>query len=450
MTEIDRKRIKSLLEQERTKFAAQRPRSKELFERARASLLGGVPMHWMAQWASPYPIFAKEAKGAFVTDVDGHRYLDLCLGDTGAMFGHSPRASVEAAGEQLRHGVTVMLPTEDSLWVGEELARRFGLPYWQVAATATDANRFVIRLAREITKRKRILVFNGCYHGSVDEALVRLENGEVKPRRHNVGPPVDPALTTRVVEFNDLEGLEKALSHEDVACVLAEPAMTNIGIILPEPGYHDALRELTRRYGTLLIIDETHTICAGPGGYTWAYDLDPDVITLGKPIASGIPAAVYGFSEELARTIEERTRGMDYDVAGIGGTLSGNAFQLKAMRVTLEKVMTEEAYDRMIPLAERLTAAVDGIIKRNGLPWQVTRLGARAEYSFRATAPRNGGEALSGEDPELKRLIHLFFINRGILLTPFHNMVLISPETREKDVDYHGKVLSECVEALLA
>jgi glutamate-1-semialdehyde 2,1-aminomutase len=300
MKEINRARLRAALVQEQNRFVDEHPRSKELFEQAREYLFGGVPMSWMTEWAGAFPVFVQEASGAYFTDVDGHRYLDLCLGDTGAMTGHAPRAAVDAVVDQVRRGVTYMLPTEDAIWVGRELARRFGLPYWQTALTATDANRFAIRLARFITGRRLILVFNYCYHGTVDEAFATLQDGVVVSRDGNAGPPVDPAVTTRVVEFNDIPALEAAIAPGDVACVLAEPALTNIGIVLPEPGYHAALREITRRTGTLLIIDETHTICAGPGGYTLAHGLEPDMLTLGKPIASGVPAAVYGFTTEVA------------------------------------------------------------------------------------------------------------------------------------------------------
>jgi len=376
------------------------------------------------------------------------RDLDLCLGDTGAMFGHSPEPVVDAVIRQVRRGITMMLPTEDAIWLGEELERRFGLPYWQFALTATDANRFSIRLARDVTKRRKILVFNGCYHGSVDEALVSLKNGGVIPVEGNIGPPVDPAITTRAVEFNDLDALEVALAHEDVACVLCEPAMTNCGIILPEPGYHDALRELTQRFGTLLIIDETHTICCGPGGYTAAYDLKPDVVTLGKPLGGGIPAAAYGMSQEVADRASAKITADSTDESGVGGTLSGNALSVAAMRATLEHVITTEAFERMIPLANRLADGIEGIINAKELPWHVVRLGARVEYGFGATPPKNGREAEEIEDPELDKLIHLYALNRGILLTPFHNMMLISPDITAKDVDRHTSVFRECVEEL--
>jgi glutamate-1-semialdehyde 2,1-aminomutase len=449
MTTIDRVRLKTQLAAEDERFIAEHPRSRELFERAKAHLLGGVPMNWMMRWASPFPVFVKEGSGAHFTDVDGRRYLDLCLGDTGAMTGHAPQPAVDAVADQVRRGSTFMLPTEDSVWVGEALSHRFGLPYWQVAMTATDANRFAIRLARHITGRSYILVYNGCYHGTVDETLITLNGGVAGPRPGNLGPAVNPAQTTKVIEFNDLAALEAALAPGDVACVLAEPAMTNIGIIHPDPGYHDALRAITKRTGTLLIIDETHTLCAGPGGYTQAHGLQPDMLTLGKPIASGVPAAVYGLSAEVADRIRLNTDRDTADVSGIGGTLSGNALALAAMKATLEHVLTPEAYAKTIPLANRFTAGVESVLEEFELPWIVKQLGCRAEYWYRARPPRNGGEAAAAVDAELDRYMHLAALNRGILLTPFHNMALISPAHTEADIDFHTEVFRESVRALI-
>jgi glutamate-1-semialdehyde 2,1-aminomutase len=445
---IDRQRLADLTEHEANRFAAEHPNSKALFERARASLLGGVPMNWMVKWAGPFPVFVAEAKGSHFVDVDGLEYVDFCLGDTGAMTGHSPDAAADAIAAQARRGITFMLPTEDSIWVGEELVRRFGLPYWQFTLTATDANRFSIRIARHITERPFVLVFNYCYHGTVDESFATLENGAVVPRRGNIGPPVNPAETTRVVEFNDLDALEKALARRDVACVLAEPAMTNVGIIHPDPGFHAALRELTRRTGTLLILDETHTICAGPGGYSRAHNLDPDMFVIGKPLASGIPAAAYGFTAEIAQRVVEKIHIEDCDTGGIGGTLAGNAMSLAAMRATLETVLVPEAYEVMIPMAERFERGVASSIAGAKMPWHVTRLGCRAEYQFRPTRPRNGSEAAAAMDFPLERFLHLHALNRGILLTPFHNMALMSPATSEADVDLHTRAFGEALRDL--
>jgi len=446
---IDRTRLKSLAEREQMRFVDDRPKSKAIYERGKKSLLSGVPMNWMVKWAGAFPPIVREAQGAHFYDIDGHRYVDFCLGDTGAMTGHSPFATAKAIEDQVKRGITLMLPSEDAVFVAEELQRRFGLTYWQFALTATDANRFAIRLARQITGRPKILVFNWCYHGTVDETFITLHpDGTSGPRRGNVGPPVDPSVTTRVVEFNDIPALEQALAHGDVACVLAEPALTNVGIVHPAPGFHQALRELTRKHGTLLIIDETHTICAGPGGYTRAEKLDPDFLVIGKPIAGGLPAATYGFTQKVADMILERHSLEDCDTGGIGGTLAGNALSLAAMRATLAKVLTQEAFDRMIPLAERWTAGVQKAIEESRLPWHVTRLGCRAEYLFSPNEPKNGTEAHDAMDFALERFMHLYAMNRGILLTPFHNMALMSPATTYDDVDYHTKVFREALREL--
>jgi glutamate-1-semialdehyde 2,1-aminomutase len=437
--------LAALQAREEARFAETHPRSRELSERAQASLFEGVPMHWMRKWPGGFPVFVQEAKGARFVDVDGIEYVDFCLGDTGAMTGHAPAATLKAVTDQSAKGITLMLPSEDALWVSAELTHRFGVSAWQFALTATDANRFTIRLARHLTERSKILVFNWCYHGTVDETFATLRDGVVGPRAGNLGPPVDPAETTRVVEFNDVDGLERELAHGDVALVLTEPALTNIGIVHPEPGFHDALRDLTRRYGALLAIDETHTICCGPGGYTHAYGLEPDVVTIGKPIAGGIPAAAYGFSEEVAAQLAGRIDLENVDVGGVGGTLAANALSLAAMRATLGDVLTAEAFERMTPLAERWTEGVEAGIAESGLPWHVTRLGCRAEYLFGPDRPRNGQEAHDAGDFALERYMHLFALNRGILLTPFHNMALMSPATTEADVDRHTEVFREAV-----
>ncbi len=448
---LDRSRLEALLVAEEKKFHADHPESHALFQQARQSMQGGVPMLWMIRWAGTFPVFVREAKGAHFTDVDGRTYTDFCLGDTGAMTGHSPEAAVEAIQKQAARGITFMLPIEDAIWVGEELQRRFGLKYWQFTLTATDANRFAIRMARHITGRPKVLVFNYCYHGSVDESFITLdEEGTPGPRRGNLGPPVDPVETTRVIEFNDIPALETALSAGDVAVVLAEPVMTNIGIIHPDPGYHAALREITRRTGTYLIIDETHTLCTGPGGYTGKYGLQPDFLTCGKPLASGIPAGVYGFTQEVADKFWAKLELDDSDVGGIGGTLAGNALSIAVMRATLESVLTPAMYDRCEKLADRYEQGVLDTIQEFNLPWIVKRLGFRVEYWFRAEPPRNGGEANAAVDSELDRFMHLWALNRGILMTPFHNMALIAADTTEADVDHHTKVFREAVKALFA
>jgi glutamate-1-semialdehyde 2,1-aminomutase len=445
---LDRGRLADLLEQEETRFVQEHPGSKRLFERGEGALLSGVPMPWMTEWAGPFPVFAASAEGARFTDVDGNEYVDLCLGDTGAMTGHSPGATVEAVTERAARGITLMLPTEDASWVAAELGRRFGLPRWQFALTATDANRFALRLARAITERPKVLVYAWCYHGTVDESFAIEVEGETRSRPDNVGPQVDPALTTTAIEWNDVPALQRALEPGDVACVLAEPAMTNAGIVLPDPGYHEALRQLTREQGTLLIIDETHTFCAGPGGHTAAAGLDPDLLTIGKAIAGGIPAAAYGMTEEVSERITSYLGGLEAsDVGGIGGTLAGNALSLAAARATLESVLTDEAFGHMTEMAERFEAGVNRVMASHEVPWNSVRLGCRVEYHFQATPPRNGSEAVEADDRDLGRYMHLHALNRGVLLTPFHNMALMCPATTEEQVDRHteafGAALAE-------
>ncbi len=448
---VDRERLARLRAREEERFVALHPRSQALHARAGRSLLAGVPMHWMVEWAGAFPVFVAEASGARFTDVDGIEYVDLCLGDTGAMTGHAPAATADAVCDQVRKGTTLMLPTEDAIACAEEFSARFGLPIWQFALTATDANRFTIRLARQATGRPKILVHNWCYHGSVDETFITLDaNGTPQTRPNNIGPAVPPPQTTRVVEINDLDALERELAHRDVACCLFEPALTNIGIVLPDEGYHEAVRELCTRYGTFLVIDETHTLCAGPGGYTRAYDLEPDFLTVGKPLAGGIPAAAYGMSEETAARVVAALPEGPVDVGGIGGTLAGNALSLRAMRATLEHVLTAEAFGRMIPLAERFTDGVEEAIGAAGLHWYITRLGCRAEYGFQRTRPRTGGEAAASMDHDLDRFMHLYALNRGVLMTPFHNMALMSPATVAADVDRHTAVFGEAVRELTA
>ena len=446
---IDRARLGELTGAELERFAAAHPRSLELFQRAQGSLLGGVPMSWMARWAGGFPLFLAEAEGARVRDVDGHEYVDFCLGDTGAMAGHAPPATVAAVSEQAARGTTAMLPGADAIAASQELARRFGLPLWQFTLSATDANRFVVRLAREVTQRPRILVFDFAYHGTVDETFATLRDGRVVARAGNVGPPVELSLTTEVVQWNDEEALERALAGGEIACVLAEPALTNIGIVLPEDGFHETLRELTRETGTLLVIDETHTFSAGPGGCTAAWGLEPDVLTIGKAIGGGVPVGAYGVTAELAERIAAREEADYEDVGGIGGTLAGNVLSLAAVRATLGEVLTEEAFARTIPLAARFAAGVAGVIEDAGLPWHVTQLGCRAEYRFSAEPPRNGAESAAAGDEELERYLHLHALNRGVLITPFHHMALMCPATSEADVDRHTDVFAEAVRDLL-
>lgn len=450
MAEIDRRRLADLTDSELARFVEANPKSKELYERATRSLLGGVPMPWMMRWAGGFPVFAKLAIGARIIDVDDHTYIDLCLGDTGAMPGHDPEPVVRAISDQERKGITTMLPTEDAPWVGEELSRRFGLDRWMFTLTATDANRAALRICRQITGRPKVLVMSYSYHGSVDEAFaVAGPDGTTVSREGNVGAPVDPAVTTVAIEFNDLDALERALASGEIACVLAEPAMTNMGIVLPDDGYHDALRELTRKHGSLLIIDETHTFSAGPGGCTAAWGLDPDLLSIGKAIGSGVPAGALGLTGEVTERLFAQEDADYEDTGGVGGTLAGNALSLAAVRATLSDVLTEEAFAHTIPLATRFSEGVMEVVEENGLPWNVTQLGARAEYRFEPEPARNGTQAHDASDPELERYLHLHALNRGVLITPFHNMALMSPATSEADVDRHTEVFGEAVRDLL-
>ncbi|MEP6757803.1 MAG: aspartate aminotransferase family protein [Actinomycetota bacterium] len=450
MTGVDRTRLQDLMARERATFRERHSRSGQLAEDAKESLLFGVPMNWMTRWPGDYPVFVDRAEGAGFVDVDGNAFVDFCLGDTGGMAGHAPKVSVDAIAERSAKGITLMLPTEDAAWVGREMARRFGLPYWNFTLTATDANRFAIRWARQVTGRTKVVVHNWCYHGSVDESFATLDaQGEVVAREGNVGMPVPLAATTRVVEINDLDGLERALAIGDVAVCMFEPALTNIGIVMPEPGYHEAVRALCTTYGTLLLIDETHTISAGPGGCTRAWGLQPDIVTIGKTLGAGIPSAAYGMSQALSDRVYAQTDWKNADVGGVGGTLAGNALSLAAMRATLGEVMTDEAFERMIVLGERFEDGVRGVVESRGLPWHVVRLGCRVEYLFRADRARNGSEAAAGQDDELDAFIHLYLLNRGILMTPFHNMALMSPATSADDVDLHTEVFGRAADELI-
>lgn len=442
--------IEGLLERERAAFGASRPRSRALGERGARHWLSGVPMHWMSDWGTPFPVHVAAARGAELEDVDGHRYADFCLGDTGAMFGHSPPAVAAAIEAQSRRGLTTMLPTADAAVAGELLAAHFGLPCWQMAQTASDANRAVIRWARAVTGRPAILVFDHCYHGMVDDAFVRLEGGAVGNRPGLVGQVTDFARTTRCVEFNDLAAVEAALKARDVACVLAEPVMTNAGMVLPEPGFLDALRALTHRHHTLLAIDETHTLSSGAGGYSRLARLEPDFLIVGKAIAGGFPCAVYGFTAE----VEQRIRGMlaarPPGHSGIGTTLAGNPLAMAALRASLEQVMTPAAYEHMNAMAERLEDGLERLIETERLPWNVQRVGARLEVGFMREPPRTGRQSVQALPPLLPDAIRLYLLNRGLIITPFHNMMLLSPVTPVAAVDRLGIAWAECVNDLAA
>jgi glutamate-1-semialdehyde 2,1-aminomutase len=451
MTQIDRQRLAELFDRERAEFEANHPKSKAAYAAA-DHLFGRVPMTWMNKKAGSFPIYFESANGNRVRDIDGNEYIDFALGDTGSMAGHSAPEVVAAVQKRIgeQGGLTTMLPTTDAEWVGAELSRRFGMDRWSFSLTATDANRWVIRLVRALTGRSKILFHSYCYHGSVDESLIVVgPHGEAMSRPGNVGEPVDVLETSRVAEFNDLEALERELAHGDVAAVLIEPALTNIGIVLPEPGYHDGVRELTRKYGALLIIDETHTFSAGPGGMTQAYDLEPDILVIGKAIGGGIPTGAYGLSAEFAEKALARDDLDLVDMGGVGGTLAGNPLSVAAMRATLEHVLTEDAFEHMIATCDVFTAGMNDIFDKYDLPWAINQLGARCEYRFARPYPRNGGEANAAADGDLEDFLHLYLANRGIMLTPFHNMALMCPTTTVADVEKHHEVFEAAIRELL-
>ena len=442
---ISRKALERVLAAERARFAAAHPRSAALAARGAANWLHGVPMHWMSDWGTPVPLYLRAARGAEIVDVDGNSYADFCLGDTGAMFGHSPEPVAAAIEAQARRGLTAMLPGEDAVVAGELLATRFGLPFWQMTQTASDANRAVLRWARAITGRPDVLVFDHAYHGAVDDTFVKLADGRTTNRDGLVGQVADLGLHTRCIEFNDLAALEATLRTRQVACVLAEPVMTNAGMVLPDTGFLEALRALTRRHHTLLAIDETHTLSTGLGGYTRAARLEPDFFVAGKAIAGGFPCAVYGFTAEL----EERIRGVlasrPAGHSGIGTTLAGNPLATAALRACLEQVMTARAYEHMLAMAERLEDGLEQLVEQESLPWHVQRVGARLEVGFTRRPPRTGRQSVAGLPPLLPDVIRLYLLNRGLVITPFHNMMLMSPATPAASVDRLATTWSQCV-----
>lgn len=443
-------RISELFAAEQRRYVDAHPRSLQQTGHGIAGFYDGVPMHWMKDWSMPFPFLVEAALGSTLRDVDGNEYADFCLGDTGSMFGHSPAPVAAAITRQAGKGLTYMLPTADAIAVGRLLMARFGLPQWQVATTATDANRFALRVARAVTGRSKILVFNGCYHGSVDETYVRLIDQRAVNRPGLLGQTSDLTQSTRVVEFNDLAALEAALAHGDVACVITEPVLTNSCMVLPEPGYLDAVRRLTRAAGTLLLIDETHTISTGPGGYTRVHGLEPDLFVLGKPIAGGVPASVWGFTDEVARRLDAvRAQTGPGGHTGMGTTLSANALALAAMRATLEHVMTAGAYQHMERLAEKLAVGLQATVDSRGLPWHVVRVGARVEFVCAPGPLRNGTQAEAAHAPALEQAVHLALLNRGCLIAPFHNMMLVCPATAEAQVARLQDAFADVTDALV-
>lgn len=445
--------VGELLDREQARFARLHPKSASAWAEGKRHFLYGGPSHWMRRWAGGFPIYVAEAEGAHIRDIDKHEYVDFALGDTGGMCGHAPEAVTRAAMRQLRNGTTMMLPTEDSLWVGAELARRFKLPYWTLTTSATDANRAAIRISRMITGRDKVLVFSGCYHGGIEETHVEIRDGRVGLRNMIHANGVDHAAVSKVVEFNDVDALERALAAGDVACVLTEPVMTNFGMIPVADGFHEALRLATRRSGTLLIIDETHTISSGPGGYAAAHGLQPDMFVAGKAIAGGIPAGILGVSDEVAERLWQivphvNPRERQSAHLGFGGTLAGSALTVATMRAALEEVLTPAAYESMIACASRLAEAARSIIVAEALPWHVTQIGARAEIMFMPQPPRNGADVMANRRGDLETLLHAFYMNEGILVTPFHTMFLMCPATTATDVDRHSEVFGRFVALL--
>lgn len=448
---INRERLNELNQRELATFASRNPKSRAAYEKA-DHLFGRVPMTWMNKKAGGFPVYFDRAHGNRIWDIDGNEYIDFALGDTGAMAGHSNPVVVDAIKRRIetQGGLTTMLPTEDAEWVAANLTERFGMAKWSFSLTATDANRWAIRLVRAITGKPKILFNSYCYHGSVDEALIVVgPDGEGMSRPGNVGSPVDVTETSRVAEFNDLVGLELQLKNGDVAAVLMEPALTNIGIVLPEPGYLAGVRELTRKYDTLLIIDETHTFSAGYGGMTKRDGLEPDIFVIGKAIAGGIPTGTYGLSKEFAEKVLSRSDLDLVDMGGVGGTLSGNPLSVAAMRATLEHVLTEDAFEKMIDLATVFTDGVNELFDKYDLPWSINQLGTRAEYRFAKPYPINGTAAFESADAELEDFLHLYLANRGVLLTPFHNMALMCPTTTLADVQRHHEVFEAAIAELV-
>lgn len=445
--------IDQLLEAEQQRFADTHPKSQSLWGEGRKNYLYGGPSHWMRRWAGGFPIYVDSAKGAEVQEVDGRTYTDFCLGDTGGMCGHAPEAVTEAALAQLKRGTTTMLPTEDSIWVGQELARRFGMPYWTLTTSATDANRGAIRYCRMVTGRPKVLVFSGCYHGGVEEAHVEIRDGKVGLRNMIHPNGVDHSKVSHVVEFNDREALAEALESGEIACVLMEPMMTNFGMIPVAPGFNEFVREKTRETGTILIIDETHTMSSGTGGFTKTYGLEPDIFVAGKAIAGGIPAGIFGISEELAQRIWQEVPHVNPKKRqsahlGIGGTLAGNALTVATMKAVLSNILTDENFDKMIANAERLAKSARNLIEKHNLPWHVTQVGARAEIMFSPQPPRNGADVIATRQGDLEVLLHAFYMNEGILVTPFHTMFLMCPATTAAQVDKHTDVFAKFISLL--
>jgi len=439
--------IARVASREAERFRAANPRA-FAHQAAATGWFQSVPFHWMKDWPSPVPIVAASAKDATLTSIDGQTYDDFCLGDTASLFGHSPPALVAVLARQASEGLSYMLPTERGATLSAKLAAMFGLPQWQVTTTASEANRAVIRWCRGISGRRKILTFNGAYHGAVDDAFVDLKGGTPTMRASLIGQVHDLRDTTTVIEFNDEEALATALRACDIACVLAEPVMTNVGMVRDAPGFLQTLRALCDETGTLLVFDETHTISSGYGGHGLAHGPRPDLMVVGKSIGGGVPCAVYGFSAKVAERMATLNASRPAGHSGIGTTLSANALAITAMDTMLGEVITPAAYDHMLRGAAALVTGLETEIAHAGLDWHVTQVGARVEFLTCPTPPRDGGEAKAAMHPELEAAIHLFLANRGILLAPFHNMMLVSPVTGDDQIDRLVGAFAGCVRAL--
>lgn len=447
---VDRDRLKTIAAREARRFAASRPRTKAALDQDAGAFLDSVPMHWMKDWPMPFPMLVAHAEGARLTDIDGYGVDDFCLGDTGSMFGHSPKAVARAIRKQARKGLTYMLPSEAALAAGRLLTERFGDFRWQIATTATDANRFALRVARAVTGKPRVLVFNGCYHGTVDDAMVERQNGTTVTRPGLTGQVTDLTEVAACAEFNDLASVEALLKTGKIAAILTEPVMTNSCMVLPETGFHEGLRALATRYGALLIIDETHTISSGLGGYTGVHRLNPDIFVVGKCVAGGMPAAAWGLRPKVAEDYLAYNAGRASGHSGMGTTLSANPMQFACLEANLSKVMTAKAYAHMEKGAERLCSGLKRVIEAHKAPWHVVRVGARVEFICAPGPLRNGTEAAMAHMPEVEATLHTALLNRGCLIAPFHNMMLISPATKKRQIDRLIAAFDEILTELFA
>ena len=443
-------RLTAISAREARRYTQSRPKSAAALAQGASNFLNGVPMHWMRDWPMPHLPLVAKAKGARITDLDGYGIDDFCLGDTGSMFGHSPAPVADAIRKQARRGLTYMLPTSAALNAGHLLTQRFGAFRWQIATTATDANRFALRVARAVTGRPKVLVFHGCYHGTLDDTMVELQNGQTANRAGLVGQVQDLTKAAVAVEFNDLAAVEAALATGDVAAVLTEPVMTNSCMVLPQAGFHDGLRQLTRRYGALLIIDETHTLSSALGGYTRLHSLSPDMFVVGKAVAGGMPTAIWGMTDDVAQRFNAYDATRPPGHSGMGTTLSANPMQFACLEATLSKVMTKDAYDHMEHGAERLSTGLRKSIERHKAPWHVVRVGARVEFICAPGPLRNGSEAAAAHQPQVEAMLHTALLNRGCLIAPFHNMMLVSPATKNRQIDRLIAAFDEILSELFA